>query len=80
MEHTSTNPDYFLNTREAAALLGLQPGTLRKMRWQGGGPRYIRLGQSRRARVLYRSSDIDEWLKAREFTSTAAEAAAEAER
>ena len=63
-----------LHTAEVAELLGMKPQTLRKWRLSGCGPTYIRLGGPL-GRVLYRRSDIDVWLDARTFGSTAAEAA-----
>ncbi|MSQ03440.1 MAG: DNA-binding protein [Myxococcales bacterium] len=49
--------------------------TLRKWRLTGRGPPYIRLGGPM-GRVLYRRADLDAWLGARTFRSTAAEAVA----
>ena len=34
----------YFDTRSAAEYLGLSPKTLEKLRWQGGGPAYYRLG------------------------------------
>ena len=65
-----------LTSREAAAHLGVQPQTLRKWRVSGKGPTYIRLGNSPRARVAYRLRDLDQWLDARSYESTAAETVA----
>ena len=62
-----------LLTIDAAAFLGLKPQTLRKWRVTGAGPPYIRLGGPL-GRVAYRRSDIDAWITARTFESTAAEA------
>ena len=51
-----------LDTLQAAAFLGLRPGTLETWRWDGSrGPAFIRL--SRRA-VRYRQSDLNSWLDA----------------
>ena len=61
-----------LQTAGVAVILGVKPQTLRKWRLQGRGPRYIRLGGPT-GRVAYRRSDIDSWLDARTFESTAAE-------
>ena len=47
---------------EAAAMLGLTPAGLKAMRMEGRGPRPIKLGDSRQARVLYRLDEIDKWL------------------
>lgn len=64
-----------LNTIQAAKVLGRQPQTLRLWRLRGGGPKYLRLGNGVHARVAYRPSDLDAWLRARTFVSTSEEAA-----
>jgi predicted DNA-binding transcriptional regulator AlpA len=69
-------PTSLLTTAQAAAYLGLQPQTLRKWRFTGEGPPYIRLGDSPRARVAYRVEDINSWLAARAWRSTSAETVA----
>lgn len=56
----------FLKTKEAAAFYRRSPAFLEKKRCEGGGPRYIKCGRS----ILYRRSDLEAWLKDREFTST----------
>jgi len=50
----------FLTRKEAARLLGLRPKTLANWASSGMGPPFLRLGR----RVLYRSQDLLEWLKA----------------
>lgn len=68
------NPlDELLTTRKAAEYLGLKSQTLRKWRTLGGGPRYIRLGDGPRGRVVYRATDLMEWLDSRTYTNTAEE-------
>ena len=62
-----------LSTSDAASLLGIRPGTLRVWRVKGCGPRYIRLGDSLRAQVRYRSCDVVKWISSREVGSTAQE-------
>ncbi|MDE0350535.1 MAG: helix-turn-helix domain-containing protein, partial [Gammaproteobacteria bacterium] len=47
----------FMDTREAAALVGLSPRTLDTYRCTGAGPRYYRLGGS----VRYRETDLAAW-------------------
>lgn len=51
-----------LTTKEAAELLRLSPRTLENMRVDGGGPQYHKLGGGRRAKVVYRVLDLDDWL------------------
>jgi predicted DNA-binding transcriptional regulator AlpA len=58
-----------LNEKEAAAVLGLEPATLRNWRVKGQGPRYAQL--SRRA-IRYSRTDIDEWVASRVRRSTSA--------
>ena len=70
---TPRSPTPLLSPKEAAAHLGLKPQTLRKWRVSGRGPRYLRLGDSSRARVAYRLADLDEWLDQRSFAHTAEE-------
>lgn len=62
---------------EAARFLGVQRQTLRKWRLTGRGPPYIRLGGTF-GRVAYRPADLEQWVVARRFASTAAEAAVRA--
>ena len=72
----STNPategvmkmdDRYLNTREAAALLGLSPRTLDRYRVSGDGPAFHKFGN----RVRYLSADVETWAAERRMTSTA---------
>ena len=52
----------FLTTVEAAEVLRLSPKTLERFRVEGTGPRYHKAGPGKRARVLYRRSDLVEWV------------------
>ena len=61
-----------LDTREAAAWLGLSPKTLERYRVSGEGPDFQKFG----ARVRYPIEDLEEWASARRWTSTAEERAA----
>jgi predicted DNA-binding transcriptional regulator AlpA len=64
-----------LTSPQAAGFLGISPQTLRKWRCDGTGPRFVRLGTGRRSRAAYRLEDLQAWLEARSFTSTAEEVA-----
>ena len=66
--HTTSAPPSpaLLTTREAAVYLRIQPATMEQHRWNGRGPRFVKLGRS----VRYRQSDLDAFLDARVFTST----------
>ena len=56
-----------LNTRQAAALLGLSPRSLEDWRLRGYGPRFVRM--SPRA-VRYRPRELARWVAEREVGST----------
>lgn len=49
---------------DAAALLGLHPGSLKNLRLEGSGPRAYRVG-IKGGRLSYRIADLAEWLEAR---------------
>jgi hypothetical protein len=63
-------PAGYLTTVEAADFVRLSPRTLERLRVQGTGPRYIKAGRGKRAKVLYRVADLQEWLEATTFQST----------
>jgi hypothetical protein len=56
----------FSTTKDAARLLNMSPRTLEHLRIVGSGPRYCKAGR----RVLYRRSDLIDWLAGRSFAST----------
>ena len=66
---------------EAARMLLCRPQTLRARRLKGGKGciPYVRLGESRKARVAYRLSDLKAYLAARVYTNTAEESVKEGE-
>lgn len=57
-----------IDREEAAERLGVQGSTLDNWRWNGSGPRYIKVG----GLVRYRLHDLAEWLDTRTRTSTSA--------
>ena len=59
--------DELLSTAAVAKYTGLTADTLRKWRMSGDGPKFIRLGPRT---IRYRRSAVDEFLTAREFTTT----------
>jgi predicted DNA-binding transcriptional regulator AlpA len=65
----SSSASGLLNEKQAAAMLGLEPATLRNWRVKGHRPRFVQL--SRRA-IRYSRSDIDEWIANRVRRSTSA--------
>jgi hypothetical protein len=66
--------DNVISSKEAAIKLGIRPQTLRVWRLKGIGPRYIRYG-GHMGRVVYRITDIEDWLTGRTFDSTSQETA-----
>ena len=56
----------FADTFEVASELKISRQALAKWRVSGEGPPFIRCG----AKILYRRSDIDDWLNARTASST----------
>jgi len=61
----------FLNTRQAAEFLGMQPQTLDAWRCRGCGPRFVKLGRA----VRYRRADLDAWVESRVRANTLGTAA-----
>jgi len=61
-----TNNPLTLTAGEAAKLLGLAPSTLAKLRLNGNGPLYCKLGR----RVVYRLADLEQWLQSRTVRDT----------
>lgn len=59
-------PDGRMDTRNAAAYLGLAVKTLTMMRCYGTGPKFVKRG-----RVFYYREDLDAWLRAGRAASTA---------
>jgi len=51
-------PDGRMDTRNAAAYLGLAVKTLAMYRWDGTGPKFVKRG-----RVFYFRADLDAWLR-----------------
>jgi len=64
--HTTVSSQQALRTPEAAIYLNVKPATLEMWRWNGRGPRFVKIGRS----VRYRQSDLDAFLAERVFTST----------
>lgn len=59
-----------LTTSEAADYLRLSVSTLERLRSNGGGPVFQRMGHGRRNRITYRRCDLETWLAALRFNST----------
>ena len=56
----------FVDTRQAAELIGMSSRTLEKWRVEGTGPPFLKLGR----RVLYSRADLEAWLLSRRRHST----------
>jgi len=59
-----------LTTVEAAAFLRLSPRTLERFRVEGTGPKFLKAGAGKRARVLYEPEALRTWLAGFSFGST----------
>jgi predicted DNA-binding transcriptional regulator AlpA len=55
-----------VSAKVAARYVGLSESTLAKLRLNGNGPVYCKLGR----RVVYRPVDLDEWLQSRTARDT----------
>ena len=62
--------DELLTCEEAARAIRLSVSTMERMRLDGSGPPFIKLGTGKRARVVYRRSDIEAWLRSMRHQST----------
>lgn len=60
----------YLTQNDAADLLNLSVRTLERMRVTGDGPRFMKAGNGKRSRVLYKRSEIQNWLENNSFQST----------
>lgn len=64
--------DEYLSTEQAAELLGTSVAVLGNLRYRGGGPVFAKVG----ARVIYKRSDIAEWIDANRYSRTGQKAEA----
>lgn len=56
----------FLTEDDAAEWLNISVRTLQRMRAEGSGPKFTKMGR----RVLYNRAHVESWLETRCFTST----------
>ena len=61
----------WLSAKEAADYTGLGFSTLAKLRIQGGGPVYTKIGM----KILYSRSSLDAWLESKSVANTSQYAA-----
>ena len=59
-----------MTTIEVAELLRISRRTLERMRVEGTGPRYLKVGPGKRSRVLYRQQEVLAWMDKFQFSST----------
>lgn len=57
------NAKDYVNTKEAADMLGLSYKTLINWRSLGKGPRYYKLGNKRSSSILYKRNDIKKYIE-----------------
>ena len=60
----------FMTSDEAAGMLRISKRTLERMRVEGTGPRYLKVGPGKRSRVLYRMAEVEAWLNRHSYGST----------
>lgn len=70
--HTAAPPRTYLSPPETAGYLSIATRTLTEWRRSGRGPTYVRLGGPT-GRVRYERAALDDWMRARQHTRTAAE-------
>ena len=62
------SPKTLLTEQEASAVTGFKVATLRKRRWQGLPPRFLKVG----SKVFYDLNDLEDYLHSCVRTSTTA--------
>ena len=58
MTQSTDHQSPLLKERDVAAMLNIKVVTLRRWRWQGVGPRFLKLGSA----VRYDSSDVESFI------------------
>jgi predicted DNA-binding transcriptional regulator AlpA len=56
------NQNELLTPDQVAEILKVTVGTLENWRFKGYGPKYLKLGSTRRSPVRYRRKDVDGWV------------------
>ena len=62
------NQETYMTEQQAGAMLTVSPRSLQRWRTSGHGPKFVKAG---RRRVLYRVTDVEAFLLAQTFASTA---------
>lgn len=65
-----SNPLDTATPAQVAQALGTTEAGLAQMRYRGAGPKFVKVGTGHRGRVLYRWSDVREFLDSRVMVST----------
>ena len=65
-EQSLTGVERLFNTKQTAVALRVSPRTLEKMRVEGRGPKFFKIGRL----VYYSAETLDEWKRSRLRTST----------
>ena len=73
-------PIILISSKRTAAMLGIKLQTLRRWRYEGKGPEYIRMGAKIGSRVAYRIDAVERWIESHSFRSTAHETVTAEER
>ncbi len=60
----------YLTSDEAADYLRVSAKTLERWRVEGSGPQFFKAGPGLRSRVLYRQSDLENWVTSFAYSST----------
>ncbi len=66
MQQLAENPPKLLKEAKAAAILDVEVATLRRWRWAGKGPRFVKIG----AAVRYDPGDLTAFIEAGRRNST----------
>ncbi len=66
MQQLAENPPKLLKEAKAAAILDVEVATLRRWRWAGKGPRFVKIG----AAVRYDLADLTTFIEAGRHNST----------
>jgi len=59
-----------LKEKEAAEIIGLSVHWLRRKRWEGGGPKFLKLGNGTNAAVRYLAEDLQDFISMHRASST----------
>lgn len=58
--------NHYLTPEQLSEMIGISVNTLRKWRWEGKGPKFVKFG----SRVSYRQCDVEQFVESNLFSST----------